>query len=55
MRYTLFHNLSWLPNECTIDLKRLPSGNHIFSNEENEIVFKHVFEYIKSSDRFLVV
>jgi hypothetical protein len=29
-----------------IDLKQLPSGNHIFSNEENEIVFKDVFEYI---------
>ena len=51
----MFHSLSWLPNDCAIDLKRVPSGNHIFSNEESEIVFKHVFEYIKRSERFLVV
>jgi hypothetical protein len=55
MRYTLFHNLSWLSNDCAIDLKLLTIGNHILSNEENEIIFKHVFEYIKRTERFLVV
>jgi hypothetical protein len=80
MRYTLFRNLSWLPNDyvclytyefwlflCKIvrssvilllplsaDLKLLTSGNPILSNEQNEIIFKHVFEYIKRSERFLV-
>jgi uncharacterized cysteine cluster protein YcgN (CxxCxxCC family) len=36
MRYKLFHNLSWLPNDCAIDLKLLTSGNPILSNEQNE-------------------
>jgi hypothetical protein len=54
MRYKLFHSLSWLPNDCAIDLKLLTSGNPILSNEQNEIIFKHVYEYIKRSERFLV-
>jgi hypothetical protein len=54
MRYTLFNNLSWLPNDCAIDLKLLTSGNPILSNEQNEIIFMYVFEYIKRSERFLV-
>jgi hypothetical protein len=49
MRYKLFHNLSWLPNDCAIDLKLLTSGNPILSNEQNEIIFKHVFESELSS------
>ena len=55
IRHTLFHNLSWLPNYCVLDLKLLTSGNHTLSNEQNEIIVKHVFEYIKWSGRFLVV
>jgi hypothetical protein len=55
MRHTLFHNLSWLPNDCAIDLKLLTSGNPILSNEQNETIFEHMFEYIKRSERFLVV
>jgi len=27
MRPTLFHNLSWHPNYCVLDLKLLTSGN----------------------------
>jgi hypothetical protein len=46
---TTFHNLSWLPNDCAIDLKLLTSGNPILSNEQSEIIFKHVFEYITFS------
>jgi hypothetical protein len=33
----IVHNLSWLPNDCAIDLKLLTSGNPILSNEQNEI------------------
>jgi hypothetical protein len=55
MRPTLFHNLSWHPNYCVLDLKLLTSGNPTLSNEQNEIMFKHVFEYIKMSKRCLVV
>ena len=44
MRHTLFDNLSWLPNDCVLDLKLLTSGNPILSNEQDEIIFKHVFE-----------
>jgi hypothetical protein len=54
MRYKLFHNLSWLPNDCAADLKLLTSVNPILSNEQNEIIIKHMFEYIKRSERFLV-
>ena len=50
MRNTLFHNLSWLPNDCGIDLKLLTSGNPILSNEQNKIILKHMFEYIKRSE-----
>ena len=54
MRYTLFHNLSWLPNDCGIGLILLTSGNPILSNEMNEIIVRDVFEYIKRSERFPV-
>jgi hypothetical protein len=55
MRHTLFHNLSWLPNYCVLDLKLLTSGNPTLSNEQNEKQFKRVFEYIKRSEKFLVL
>ena len=35
----MFHNLSWLPNYCALDLKPLTSDNHILSNEQTEIIF----------------
>jgi hypothetical protein len=38
MRYALFHNLSWIPTDCVIDLKLLTSGNPTLSNEQNEIM-----------------
>ena len=55
MRQTLFQNLSWLPNYCVLDLTLLTCGNPTLSYEQNEIIFKHMFEYIKRSERFLVV
>jgi hypothetical protein len=55
MRHTLFQNLTWLPNYCVLDLTLLTWGNPTLSYEHNQIIFKHVFEYIKRSERFLVV
>ena len=55
IRHTLFQNLSWLPNYCVLNLTLLTCGNPTLSYEQNEIIFKHVFEQIKRSERFLVV
>ena len=44
IRHTLFQNLNWLPNYCALDLTLLTCR-----------ICKHVFEYIKRSERFLVV
>jgi hypothetical protein len=49
----LFQNLNWLPNYCALDLTLLTCGNPTLPYEQNEIIFKHVFEYIKRSERFL--
>jgi hypothetical protein len=50
---TLFQLVGLLVEETGVR-KLLTSGNPILSNEQNEIIFKHVFEYIKRSERFLV-
>jgi hypothetical protein len=55
MRHTLFQNLNWLPNYCILDITLLTCGNPTLSYEQNQIIFKHVFENIKRSERFLVV
>jgi hypothetical protein len=55
IRHTLFQNLNWLLNYCVLDLTLLTCGNPTLSYEPNEIIFKHVFEYIKRSERFIVV
>jgi hypothetical protein len=44
-----------LPNYCALDLTLLTCGNPTLPYEQNEIIFKHVFEYIKRSERFFVV
>jgi hypothetical protein len=49
IRHTLFLNLNWLPNYCALDLTLLTCGNPTLPYEQNEIIFKHVFEYIKRS------
>jgi hypothetical protein len=53
--HTLLQNLNWLHNCCVLDLKLLTCGNPTLSYEQNEIIFKYVFEYIKRSERFLAV
>jgi hypothetical protein len=55
IRHTLFQNFNWLPNYCALDLTLLTCGNPTLPYEQNEIIFMHVFEYIKRSERFLVV
>ena len=55
MRHTLFQNLNWLPNYCILDITLMTCGNPTLSDEQNQIIFKHVFENIKRSERFLVV
>jgi hypothetical protein len=55
IRHTLFQNLNWLPNYCVLDLALLTCGNPTLSYEENEIIFKHVLEYTKRSERFHAV
>ena len=55
IRHTLFQNLNWLPNYCALDLTLLTCGNPTLPYKQNEIIVKHVFEYIKRSERFLVV
>ena len=54
-RTALFQNLSWLPETCRVDVILLTRGHNGLSTEENELIFKHVFEYIKKSKRFLLV
>jgi hypothetical protein len=50
----LSHKDTWVhyyfENDCGIDLKLLTSGNPILSNEQNKIILKHMFEYIKRSE-----
>ena len=42
-------------NYCALDLTLLTCGNPTLPYEQNEIIFKHVFEYTKRSERFLIV
>jgi hypothetical protein len=44
--------LNWVQ---TIDLNLLTCGSDDLTYEENINIFKHVFNFIKSSERFLVV
>jgi len=55
IRQTLFQNLNCLPTYCVLDLTLWTCGNPTLSYEQNGIMVKHVFEYIKRSDRFRVV
>jgi hypothetical protein len=41
-----FQNFNWLPNYCALDLTLLTCGNPTLPYAQNEIIFKHVFEYI---------
>jgi hypothetical protein len=43
----------WRTKDHVLDLKLLTSGNLTLSNEQNKIIFYHVFEHIKRSEKSL--
>ena len=53
--HTLFQNFNRLPKYCVLDLTLFTCCYRTLSYEQNEIIFKHVFEYIKRSERCFVV
>ena len=55
IRNDLLNCLDWLPNDCHLDLNLLIVGNSTLTNEQNELILKKVFDYIKKSERFLIV
>jgi hypothetical protein len=52
IRLAMMKNLNWVQ---TIDLNLLTCGSDDLTYEKNINIFKHVFNFIKSSKRFLVV
>ena len=52
IRLTMMNNLNWIQ---TIDLNLLTCESDVLTYEENINILKHVFNLIKSSERFLVV
>jgi hypothetical protein len=52
IRLTMMNNLNWVQ---TIDLNLLTCGSDVLTYEENINILKHFFNFIKSSERFLVV
>ena len=52
IRLTMMNNLNWVQ---TIDLNLLTCGSDALTYEEKINIFKHVFNFIKSSERFLLV
>ena len=55
VRTTLIYNLNMVTTCYTLDIKFLTCGNVNLTCEQNCIIFKYVFDYIKCSKRFLVV
>jgi hypothetical protein len=54
--------IALITNQCNmattfyiLDIKFLTCGNVNLTYEENGIIFKHVFDYIKCSNRFLII
>ena len=54
-RTTLIDNLNMVTTGYTLDIKFLTCGNVNLTYEQNCILFKYVFDYIKRSKRFLIV
>ena len=52
IRLTMMNNLNWVQ---TVDLNLLTCGSDVLTYEENINILKHFFNFIKSSERFLVV
>ena len=55
IRNDLLNCLDWLPNDCHLDLNLIFFCNSTLTNEQNELVLKKVFDYIRKSERFLIV
>ena len=55
LRLRLLNKLDWLPNDLYLDVDLLTRGSRLLTRQENERIFQSVFEYIKKSERFLVV
>ena len=51
IRLTMTNNLNWIQ---TIDLNLLTCESGVLTYEENINILKHVFNFIKSAERFLV-
>jgi hypothetical protein len=54
-RTTLIDNINMVTTCYTLDIKFLTCGNVNLTYEQNGIIFKYVFDYIKCSKRFLIV
>ena len=55
IRNDLLNCLDWLPSGCHLDLNLLIFGNSTLTNEQNELALKKVFDYIRKSERYLIV
>ena len=55
LRRDLFTGLNWLPNNTAVNLNLLLNGSNELLQDENEMIFTNVYEFIKKSKRFLVV
>ena len=53
IRNILFEYLNSL--NIDIDIKLITSGSELLSEDENDTIFKHVFEFIKKTERFQMV
>ena len=51
-RGILFNSLNWLTSNINIDVNLLTKGSDFLTYQENTIIFKHAFKYIKDSKRF---
>jgi hypothetical protein len=54
-RTILIGNINRVTTCYTLDIEILTCGNDNLTDEQNCIIFKYVFDYIKCSKRFLIV
>ena len=54
-RNTLLNEIEWVSNYCNIDLELLTGLKTDLTVEQYSIVLRSVFEYIKKTERFLIV
>jgi hypothetical protein len=55
IRDDLLNCMDSLPNDCHLDLNLLMFGNSTLTNEQNELALKKVFDYIRKSERYMIV